>query len=106
MLFNSIDFIVFLVIVAPVFYVLPQPYRCVWLLLSSCYFYMAFIPIYILFLFLLIGIDFAAGLWMERASGSWRRTVLILSLTANLLLLGIFKYFNFFGTLIAAAAHG
>jgi alginate O-acetyltransferase complex protein AlgI len=65
-------------------------------LLSSCYFYMAFVPAYILILGFTIVIDYFAGIWIENSKGSNRKLFLILSLIANIGVLAFFKYFNFF----------
>ena len=64
-------------------------------LLSSCYFYMAFIPIYILILGFTITIDYFAGIFLENAEGRRRKLFLIFSLIANIGVLAIFKYYNF-----------
>jgi D-alanyl-lipoteichoic acid acyltransferase DltB (MBOAT superfamily) len=65
------------------------------LLLASCYFYMVLVPQYILILFFLILVDYSAGLLIERAEGRKRKIILVLSLIANIGVLGVFKYFNF-----------
>ncbi len=94
MLFNSIEFIKFFLIVTIPFFFLPLKWRW-WLLLgASCYFYMAFVPKYLLILFALILVDYMAGLLIAR--GHRKKLLLILSLSANLLFLGFFKYWNFF----------
>ncbi|HVY94108.1 MAG TPA: hypothetical protein VHA14_15215, partial [Bryobacteraceae bacterium] len=96
MLFTTLNFCVFLAVVLALFYLLPQPARR-WLLLSaSLFFYMAWIPRYVLILLLLITIDYFAARWIEARSGPPRHSALILSLSANLGLLGWFKYANFF----------
>lgn len=41
-------------------------------------------------------VDFYVGLLMEKADSSWRRRLLLLSLSVNLGVLGFFKYFDFF----------
>ena len=66
-----------------------------WLLAASCYFYMAFIPVYILILFFTIAIDYVAGIVIENAEGRKRKLWLIASIVANVGVLAIFKYFNF-----------
>ena len=66
MVFNSIEFLIFLPIVVALFYVLPQKLRWLMLLAASCVFYMWFVPKYILILLVTIVIDYAAGLLMER----------------------------------------
>ena len=65
------------------------------LLAASCYFYMAFVPIYILILGFTIVIDYYAGIFIENASGSKRKLFLTISLIANIGVLAIFKYYNF-----------
>lgn len=68
------------------------------MLLASCIFYMAFIPIYILILFFTILIDYIAGIQIEKSAGSRRKAYLILSIIANVGVLAVFKYYNFFTT--------
>jgi len=65
------------------------------LLISSCYFYMFFKPIYILILFFTIILDYYAGIKIEKASEKQKKMFLILSLIANIGVLCIFKYYNF-----------
>src|SRR4051812_45392821 len=102
MLFNSLDFAVFFPVVTLLYFLLPQKARIPMLLAASCWFYMAFVPRYIFILAFLILFDYAAGLWIEKASGRRRRWVLIASLCANIGMLGFFKYFNFFNGNFAA----
>lgn len=96
MLFNSLQFMIFFPIVTALYFILPHKYRVAFLLLASCYFYMAFIPIYILILFFTIIVDYIAGILIENAAGPRRRSFLLLSIFANVGVLAIFKYYNFF----------
>ena len=96
MLFNSINFLIFFAIVVALYYVIPKSWRWVLLLVASCYFYMAFIPAYILILFYLVVIDYVMGRLIERTEGGWRKRFLIISIIANVGTLFFFKYFNFF----------
>ena len=96
MLFNSIEFLVFFVVVTTLYFILPHKYRWFHLLAASCYFYMAFVPIYIVILAGTIVIDYFAGIWIENASGNRRKLFLTLSLIANIGVLAVFKYYNFF----------
>jgi alginate O-acetyltransferase complex protein AlgI len=96
MLFNSFQFLFFFPIVVILFFLLPHKYRWFHLLAASCYFYMAFIPVYILILFLTIIIDYYAGIMIEKSTGKKRKQYLTLSLISNISILVIFKYFNFF----------
>jgi alginate O-acetyltransferase complex protein AlgI len=96
MLFNSLEFIAFFLIVTPLYYVLPHKFRWFHLLVASCWFYMAFVPIYIVILFGTIIIDYVAGILIEQARGSTRKHYLVMSLVANIGVLFVFKYYNFF----------
>lgn len=96
MLFNSLHFLFFLPIVVGLYYLLPQKFRWMLIFLSSCYFYMVFVPKYILILFLIIIVDYIAALTIERVQGRLKLFYLVASLTANVGLLAFFKYFNFF----------
>jgi alginate O-acetyltransferase complex protein AlgI len=96
MLFNSIEFLLFFPIVSIAYYLTPYKFRWLLLLLASCLFYMAFIPIYVLILLFTIVIDYVAGIYIENSKGKKRKYFLILSLIANIGVLAYFKYFNFF----------
>jgi alginate O-acetyltransferase complex protein AlgI len=95
MLFNSFHFLFFFVIVTTAYFALPHSKRWILLLAASCYFYMAFVPIYILILGFTIVVDYFAGIFIENSTGRRRKQFLILSLIANIGTLCIFKYFNF-----------
>ena len=69
MLFNSLQFAVFFVVVTSLFFALPHRFRGALLLAASGYFYMAFVPVYILILIFTILIDYAAGLLIDRSRG-------------------------------------
>lgn len=96
MLFNSLQFLVYFIFVTLAYYYLGWSGRWRLLLLASCYFYMVFKPAYILILGLTIGIDYLAGLWLEKTQGTARRRVLLLSLITNIGILVFFKYIGFF----------
>ena len=96
MLFNSFTFLLFFPIVTLIYFLLPHKLRWFHLLIASCVFYMAFIPIYILILFLTIVVDYIAGILIENAEGSRRKLFLAMSILANVGILGFFKYYNFF----------
>ena len=48
MVFNSIEFIVFLILVVPIYFLINKKYKLLVLLVSSYYFYMAWKPEYII----------------------------------------------------------
>ena len=95
MLFNSLLFLLFFIIVTSLYYLLPHRLRWVWLLAASCYFYMYFKPQYILIILFTIVIDYIAGILIEKAEGSRRKLLLLISLCANIGVLAFYKYFNF-----------
>src|SRR5947209_9378359 len=103
MLFNSLHFLLFFPVVTLLYFALPYRERWALLLAASCYFYMALVPVYILVLFCLIGVDYTAGLLIEPAQGAKRRFYLVCSLVANLGMLCFFKYFDFVNTNITGA---
>ncbi|AUD04930.1 MBOAT family O-acyltransferase [Spirosoma pollinicola] len=96
MLFNSLQFLLFFIVVTLSYFSLKWQGRWILLLIASCYFYMVFQPAYIVILFLTIVIDYIAGIWIEKSTGKTRRWLLILSLISNLGILAFFKYLGFF----------
>lgn len=103
MLFDSFSFLIFFPVVAIVYYLLPEKMRIFWLLAAGCYFYMYFVPSFILILFSLITIDFFLALIIQKSS-THRRAALWMSLAANLGVLFFFKYFNFFNANVSQVA--
>ncbi|MEO8169034.1 MAG: MBOAT family O-acyltransferase [bacterium] len=105
MLFNSLQFLVFFCIVTAAYFALPRRTRWPLLLIASCYFYMVLVPSYILILFFLILVDYAAGIFIEQSQGARRKLILVLSLIANIGMLAFFKYFNFIDNNLAELFH-
>lgn len=71
----------------------------VWLtIVASTVFVMWHVPIYLLIMLTSISVDYTAALIIDRASpqSRWRDVVLGLSMATNLLILGFFKYADFF----------
>src|SRR5437762_836647 len=105
MLFNSFQFLIFFIVVTSFYFLLPYNKRWFLLLLASCYFYMAFVPIYILILGFTIVIDYFAGIYIENAKGRHRKFFLALSLVANIGVLAFFKYYNFLNNNLSFLLH-
>lgn len=104
MLFNSIEFALFFPLVCCLYFTAPLRLRVPLLLVASCVFYMAFIPAYILILALTVGVDYVAGIYIERTQGAKRGAWLIGSIVSTCAILFVFKYFNFFvGTFTSGA---
>jgi D-alanyl-lipoteichoic acid acyltransferase DltB (MBOAT superfamily) len=104
MLFNSFDFLIFFPVVTLAYFLLPHRFRWMLLLAASCYFYMAFIPVFILILAFTVAVDYVAGIAIENSQGKRRKQYLIASIIANVGVLFVFKYFNFFNQNFAALA--
>lgn len=95
MTFNSLHFLIFFPLVVLVYFLIPHRLRWLHLLLASCYFYMALIPLYVLILFFTILIDYVGGILIENSEGTKRKAFLFLSLVSNLGILVVFKYYAF-----------
>lgn len=105
MLFNTLEYILFLSIVVFVYYLMPKRLRYLWLLVVSYYFYMQWNPIYISLLFLCTLITYIDGLILERIksiktetdekSSRRKKTCIILCIATSLGILGFFKYATF-----------
>jgi D-alanyl-lipoteichoic acid acyltransferase DltB (MBOAT superfamily) len=97
MLFNSLTFLVFFVIVFMLHRLMPGwNAKKLLLLVASYIFYAAWNPPYVLILLFSTTLDWwLARLVWKSESPARRRALLILSLVANLSLLGFFKYGNF-----------
>jgi D-alanyl-lipoteichoic acid acyltransferase DltB (MBOAT superfamily) len=97
MVFNSLHFLWFFVVVYALYRVLPHRAQNWLLLAASYYFYAAWDW---RFLGLLLGstlVDYSCARALERTEAPGRRKALLtISLTFNLTLLAFFKYFNFF----------
>ena len=98
MVFNSSAYLVFFPLVVAMYYLLPHKWRWLMLLVASCWFYMAFVPVYILILAFTIGVDYCAGILIENSEGVKRKRWLIASIIANVGVLAFFKYWNFLNT--------
>jgi len=98
MLFNSFEYVLFLVIVFAAFWGLMRArvLRTLVLLAASYVFYMSWSAT---FIFLIVGstvLDYFLALWMSRSDCARRRKALVtISVVANLGLLGLFKYADF-----------
>ena len=95
MLFNSLQFLIFFAVIFTAYFVIPNKYRWFLVLTGCCYFYMAFVPLYIVILGVTIVVDYIAGILIETTPNK-KRIYLIASLIANIGALAVFKYYNFF----------
>jgi alginate O-acetyltransferase complex protein AlgI len=101
MLFNSLEFVLFLPVVLIVYHRLSHEAQNKFLLVASCVFYGSWDWRFLFPLLISTSIDYWAAERIQRliqlgAPVQRRKKYLALSVTANLTLLGFFKYFNFF----------
>jgi len=99
MLFNSLDFAIFLPLVFTMYWLLPAGkirLRNAFLILASYVFYGWWDWRFLSLIVLSSSVDYVAGLSMGRPRRGGRRFWLAASLTTNLGLLFTFKYFGFF----------
>jgi alginate O-acetyltransferase complex protein AlgI len=71
-------------------------------IVASTAFVMWHVPIYILVMLTSISVDYVAALILDRTAPEWpwRKAVLAVSMTSNLLILGFFKYADFSLTMV------
>ena len=93
MLFNSIDFLVFFPIALIVFYIVPERFRHIWLLIASYYFYMQWNPAYALLLFGATLVTYVGALILEKTSSARARKICLV--TAIVIDLGILCYYKY-----------
>lgn len=107
MLFNSVHFLLFLPVVAAVYFALPLRARRYFLLASSFYFYWVWSVKWSLLLVYTVFQDYLAVRVIYRSPRPGvRRAALVLSLGGNLLILALFKYYGFFNRSLAALLGG
>ena len=93
MLFNSLTFFYFFIVVLTVNYLLPLSKRNIWILFISCIFYMSWSPPYILLLLFTALFDYFLALKIDSSRDqTTKKRWLILSLVFSLGSLAFFKY--------------
>ncbi len=103
MLFHSVDFWVFFAVVVTLHFLIPHAARWVLLLAASYFFYMSWNAAYLVLILVSTGVDYVVGLRMaDTTAKKARQRLLAVSLTANLGLLFVFKYWGFFGSNVNA----
>lgn len=96
MLFNTIEYLLFLPIVVIIYFLLPHKLRWILLLAASYFFYMSWKVEYVFLIAISTLIAYSSGVLMEKYPGKKSKLLLlILNLSANLGILFFFKYFNF-----------
>ena len=99
MLFNSFEYVLFLVIVFGLFWALARSavLRVLLLLVASYVFYMSWNATFIVLIVASTMIDYVVGARLGRTEAHrWRALLLAVSVITNVALLGLFKYADFF----------
>lgn len=112
MIFNSLQFLIFLPVVLLINYILPKKIRYIWLLLASYFFYMCWNAKYALLLFGSTFVTYLSGLLMDKVARKYeeadavkrKKWIVAGSFILNLSILAFFKYANFFMNSLASAA--
>ena len=98
MLFNSVQFLFFFLIVFSLFYITPQKFRWIILLTASAYFYGSLKITYLVFLYVPILLVYFISLRIRiEASLKAKRILLTFGIISSFLLLFVFKYLNLLG---------
>ena len=104
MLFNSLEFLVFLPIVLLVTFVIPKKIRYIWLLISSYYFYMCWNAGYALLILFSTAVTYLGGIgiewcrrqkWKKIKKRKYMKLCVTVGFCLNLGVLCYFKYTNF-----------
>jgi len=105
MIFNSIDFLIYFIVVVTVYFCIPKKFTWIWLLISSYYFYMYWNIKYLFLILFSTIITYIAGILIDKIrkkdeiffkKETLIKCILLFSIILNLLILFYFKYFNFF----------
>ena len=102
MIFNSVEFLIFFPVTVLVYFLLPQKVRKYFLLAASCYFYMSFIPKYMLILVFTTVVDYTGALLIEKYNRQpkARSAAFLVAICLNIGMLIYFKYLGTIGDVI------
>lgn len=102
MLFNSLQFVIFLPIVFIIYWAISDKYRWMLLLIASYYFYMSWNPKYVVLIFTTTFVSYMAGILLEKFENiKIKKLILLITLMVCLGNLFFYKYFNFVSESVA-----
>lgn len=97
MLFNSIQYAIFLPLIFAIYWLLPHRFRWILLLLSSYYFYMSWKAHYVILILFTTAVSYGTAIVLEnQTKAKNRKIILVVASVLCLAVLFAFKYFNFF----------
>ena len=94
MLFNSISFLLFFPIVSILYWVIPNKYRNIFLLLASYFFYMSWEPTYAILIIFTSLSTWGCAFFIDLTE-RYKKAIITTCLIINILILFLFKYYNF-----------
>lgn len=104
MLFNSLSFVLFLLVVFAVYWLIPAKHRWFVLLMGSYYFYMCWECSYIILIVGTTLVTFFAGLALENTTSQNKKKLIVVGmLTCCLGVLFVFKYLTYFVGIVSKA---
>ena len=107
MVFNTLQFLIFLPLTILLYYILPFRFRWVLLLAASYFFYMCFEPAYGLILLSSTFICWSLSFLINKETNKQKRKLLlVIGIIADVGILFFFKYFNFFNETISSLFTG
>lgn len=97
MQFNSFGYALFLIIIFCIYWVIPSKKRWIALLIFSYYFYMSWEPKYVILILLSTWLSYIFAILIDKKENSnEKKRILFWAVFLIILILFIFKYFNFF----------
>lgn len=108
MTFNSPNFLIFFPIIALIYFLITPRFRWMWLLVSSYYFYMCWNPKHIIIIIFSTIVTYITGLLIHKSNSIinkkksifYKNFFLVSCLLINLGILFLFKYYNFFSSIV------
>lgn len=96
MLFNTLNFLIFMTVVFLLYWAVPHKFRWQVLLAANVYFYLSYDIKYLLILVLSTFVSYFVGIGLDRQQSQKKRKLLLaVGIGTPLLLLFVFKYLNF-----------
>lgn len=96
MLFNSLEFLLFLPIFTALFFVIPYKYRRQYLLAASLFFYICYSPRYLILLMFSTWVSWYSARKIAATDNDFeKKFYLLIGVSLNVLQLGLIKYLNF-----------
>ncbi|MDZ7739351.1 MAG: MBOAT family O-acyltransferase [Bacteroidales bacterium] len=98
--FNSIEYIIFLILTTLGFFITPHRARWLWLLAASSYFYSQSSILYLGIFILILVFNYFASLQLGKRAGHGKKRVFIITILINIAILAFFKYSGAFDSIL------